>query len=274
MLMNIFKRTTVVFALAIAAIAPPMRAQEAVTGGPLTGGSLPPRVIDEEELMIERLKAEPLNWFAGIRFQVGNPQGSFRDSLASIGAPQVGYGFDLNVGYYFDPVPVAVTLEGGVLFMGMNSRSQRFPSGLFWDTLKFETQTSIIPLNVSARFQPNIATWVFPYVEGIVGMNLFLSNYEITQTRFDVNRRQSENRSDVSFTYGVGVGISAKIADIITLPSQLNRFLFDVRMRYLKGGSATLSNFELTSSNTYTFKSAPVASTDMVMFNVGISVQF
>ncbi|MBN9399630.1 MAG: hypothetical protein J0I17_05565 ['Candidatus Kapabacteria' thiocyanatum] len=271
--MNIIKRTTVVFALALAAIAPSIHAQEAVAGGG-TGGSLPPRVINEEELMIERLKAEPLNWFAGIRFQVGNPQGAFRDSLASIGAPQVGYGFDLNVGYYFDPVPVAVTLEGGVLFMGMNSRSQRFPSGLFWDTLKFETQTSIIPLNVSARLQPDIATWVFPYVEGIVGMNLFLSNYEITQTRFDVNRRQSENRSDVSFTYGVGVGISAKIADVITLPSQLNRILFDVRMRYLKGGGATLSNFELSSSNSYTFKSAPVSSTDMVMFNVGIAVQF
>ncbi|MCU0331643.1 MAG: hypothetical protein MUC47_11810 [Candidatus Kapabacteria bacterium] len=135
-----------------------------------------------EEDQIERIRLNDLNVQVGMSFQVVNPQGTFRDALQTIGAPEVGYGFTVGAAYHMSPIPVAFGLEGGVVFMGGDSREQTMQNGLFRDTILQETQTSIVPIMLSMRFQPNIATWVFPYVEVVGGANIHLASYTLTQT--------------------------------------------------------------------------------------------
>lgn len=226
-----------------------------------------------DEAMIERIRTNDLNVFAGLSFLVMNPQGALRDSLRSLGAPSTGYGFTLHAGYHLAPVPVAFALEGGVAFMGGSSRREYLQSGFFRDTLSYETQTSIVPVNASVRVQPNLATWVFPYVEAVGGFNLYLSNFSLSQTRFDVVRSQSDSRSDLVWTYGVGAGLAIKVADLISLPNSLQRVTVDARMRYMFGGDAEVSTVKLEDT-TYSFRTATVGTSDMVTFAVGITMQF
>jgi opacity protein-like surface antigen len=233
-----------------------------------------------EQEIIARIKDSDLHWFLGGDLQIVNPQGALRDSLQKLGAPDVGIGFDFKLGYYMAPVPVAFTLEGGAVFMGGESKELYTQSGLFRDTITVSTSTTQIPLNMSVRFMPDLAHWVFPYVEGVVGINIHSSSFDLSQRRFEEVRSQSDSRSDVAFNYGVGAGVSLKIADIVNLPNSLQRILLDVRMRYLFGDPLEVSTVDMQvdandpQKTTYTFKSATVDQSDMVYFNIGFSFQF
>lgn len=228
-----------------------------------------------EEDQIERIRLNDLNVQVGMSFQVVNPQGTFRDALQTIGAPEVGYGFTVGAAYHMSPIPVAFGLEGGVVFMGGDSREQTMQNGLFRDTILQETQTSIVPIMLSMRFQPNIATWVFPYVEVVGGANIHLASYTLTQTRSGEERSQNDSRSDLTWSHGIGVGTHIKVADIISLPNALQRITIDTRFRYLWGSEGEVSSVHMNpSNNNYEFKSATVGNTDMVTFNIGLTLHF
>lgn len=233
-----------------------------------------------EEELIRRIKDSNLNWILGARLQVTNPQREFRDSLIKLGGPDVGIGIDINAGYYFDPIPVAVTLEGGILFMGGESTTKHIRSGLFRDTIQVSSSTIIVPVNTAVRFMPSVGRWLFPYIEGIVGFNVHASSFSLTQDRMSDSRSQSDSRSDVAFTYGLGAGLAVRVADIVTFPASLQRVLLDVRMRYLFGGAVDVSKVDVVVdetnplNSTYAFRSASVSMSDQVFFSVGVAVQF
>lgn len=233
-----------------------------------------------EQEIIDRIKDSDLHWFLGGDLQIVNPQGALRDSLQKLGAPDVGIGFDFKIGYYMAPVPVAFTLEGGAVFMGGESKELYTQSGLFRDTITVSTSTTQIPLNLSVRLMPDIAHWIYPYVEGVVGMNIHSSSFDLSQHRGEEVRSQSDSRSDVALNYGVGAGLSLKVADIVNLPNSLQRILLDVRMRYLFGSSLDVSTVDMQvntndpQNTTYAFKSAKVDESAMVYFNIGFSFQF
>lgn len=233
-----------------------------------------------EQEIIDRIKNSDLNWFLGGDLQIVNPQGALRDSLQRLGAPDVGIGFDFKIGYAMAPVPVAFTLEGGAVFMGGESKELYTQSGLFRDTITVSTSTTQIPLNLSVRLMPDLGHWLFPYVEGVVGINVHSSSFDLSQRRFEEVRSQSDSRSDVAFNYGVGAGLSLKVADIVNLPNSLQRILLDVRMRYLFGSALDVSTVDMQvnssdpQNTTYAFKSATVNESDMVFFNIGFSFQF
>jgi hypothetical protein len=153
-------------------------------------------------------------------------------------------------------------------------------SGLFRDTINISTSTTIIPITTSVRFMPNIGTWVFPYIEGVIGFSTYSADYSVSQQRFEEIRSQSDDRSDVAFVYGIGIGAGVKVADYVTLPNALQRLLVDVRMRYLYGTSVEVSKVELyvnendPMNSTYQFRSASVGMSDNIFFGLGISFQF
>ncbi|MBU3740735.1 MAG: porin family protein [Candidatus Kapabacteria bacterium] len=248
---------------------------------PRTGGedqTAPP--ARSEEALIARIKQNKLNWFVGADFLVGNPQSDLRRAFDSIGAEGSGLGFNLMAGYYFDPLPVAVTVDLGMAFQAGDNQRRTFQSGLFRDTIDIHSSTTMIPVNIAVRFMPNIGTWVFPYIEGVAGFTSYSSDFSVTQRRFEEVRSQSDDRNDVGWTYGVGAGVSVKTADFVNLPNALQRMLVDIRLRYLYGSSVEVSNVEPKinetdpMNSTYVFRSATVSNSDNVFFSLGLTIQF
>ncbi|CAN5416997.1 hypothetical protein BH10BAC6_BH10BAC6_18360 [soil metagenome] len=225
--------------------------------------------------LLENAAKQKLNWFAGLHILVGNPQGSYRDSLTKLGLPSTGYGFDLNAGYYFDPVPVAIVGEFGMLFSGGDhvQRLLTSPSG-FTDTVDYDSQVLNIPLTLAVRVQPNIANWVYPYAEGVVGVAITSSSYTLSAKHSGSERTESKHSVDGDLKYGVGAGLSVKLAEIVTLPNSVNRILLDMRMRYLWGGSTTVTRYRVLDNGGYEQYQSTINPSNIVHFSVGFVVQF
>jgi len=225
--------------------------------------------------LLDNAAKQKLNWFAGLHFMVGNPQGSYRDSLTKIGLPSTGYGFDLNAGYYLDPIPVAFVGEFGMLFTGRDEveRYMKSPAG-FTDTLEYTSQVLNIPLTFAVRVQPNIENWVYPYVEGVVGVAITPSTYTITAKHAGSERTESQSSTDVSFKAGVGAGLSVKLAEIVTLPNSVNRMLLDIRMRYLWGGASTVTRYRVLESGAFEQYQTTFDPSNIIHFSVGFVAQF
>ena len=256
----------------------PIQAQDS-SEEPRTGGDAPP-VDRTEEMLIEQIKKNRLHWFGGINLQVTNPQGELQSALADVGSPGSSIGFDFRGGYYMDPIPLALTAEFGFAFQDGTSKRITVQSGLFRDTFNVRASSVSIPMTLSARFMPNVGTWVFPYVEGVIGYTLYSATYSVTQQRVEEVRSNSDDRSDGAWTYGFGAGASIKIADFVSLPNTLQRTLIDVRMRYLYGSAVEVSNVELMindldpMNSSYVFRTASVSASDNVYFSVGLTFQF
>jgi opacity protein-like surface antigen len=228
-----------------------------------------------DQELLENAAKHKLNWFAGLHFMVGNPQGSYRDSLMKLGLPGTGYGFDLNAGYYFDPVPVAIVGEFGMLFSGGDhvQRLLTSPSG-FTDTVDYDSQVLNMPLTLSVRVQPNIANWVYPYAEGVFGVAITNSSYTISATHAGSERTESKHSTDADLKYGIGAGLSVKLAEIVTLPNSVNRILLDMRMRYLWGGSTTVTRYRVLDNGGYEQYQSTIDPSNIIHFSVGFVAQF
>ncbi len=224
--------------------------------------------------IIERIKQQPLNWHFGASFMVSNPQDSLRRALQRLESPDVGYGFAIDVGYHFDPVPVALIGEFAMNFYGGQYRESIQPGPIFNDTLSYETLNLQMPVTFSARVQPSLLTWVHPYAEAIGGFMLFNSSLTVDRRSGSGEQSESRNESSASWVYGVGAGLMVKTADIITLPSSLSRILLDVRFRYLRSTDVEIPTIKLRDDGSYFVESAAIPDPAFVLFNIGVAVQF
>jgi opacity protein-like surface antigen len=255
-----------------------LQAQDGVDEPRAGGDALP--VDNSEEQLIEQIKQNHLHWFGGINLQVTNPQGPLQSALNDVGSPGSSLGFDFRGGYLLSSIPVAFAGEIGFSFLGGDNKQRVVQTGLFRDTINLQATSIGIPVTLSARFMPNIGTWVFPYVEGIIGFTAYSATFTYSQRRSEEVRSFSEDRSDCAFNYGVGVGASIKIADYISLPNSLQRTLIDVRMRYLYGSAVEVSNVELIvneqdpMNSSFDFRTASVSASDNVYFSLGLAFQF
>lgn len=226
---------------------------------------------DEE---LTRIKNQSLNTIAGIGFMVNNPQGVLADSMRKLNLNHTGFGLNLYAGYYMDPIPVAFMGEVGFSFHGIESKRVFFPRIVLRDTVDYETSSFNIPFNASVRLQPNIATWVYPYVEVVGGASVFSSTYSIVVNPNSENRSDSESDASIAWQYGVGAGVSVKVADLIGLPNNLQRILIDTRMRYLWSTSLEITRFDLQPDGSYVANKAVVDQPQNIHFTIGIAVQF
>jgi hypothetical protein len=231
------------------------------------------RAVAEEEALIEQIKQKPLNIQFGLSYSQSVPQTTLAQAYDSLALPSVGYGFALHGGYYFDPVPVAVGAEVAVHFWGTRERVFN-QQGAFDDRLQLSTQNFTLPILTFVRFQPNVGSVVFPYAEGVLGTMLYSSSYSADQYRSDtVSASYSKSEGGFNFTYGVGAGVMIKFADIITLPNTLNRYLIDIRFRYLWGSAVDVAVIEPTEDQSYRVRTVPVAAPEQIFFQIGFVAQ-
>ena len=223
-------------------------------------------LTNEEQQIVEKLKNKPLNGFFGLTFTNSVPQGEFFDSLKNSAQ-----GFSLFGGYDLDPIPVAFGLEVDFLFFGGEERIFKYGPGnwaIYRDTVT--TQSSMIPLNVFAKLQPNVGNIVYPYVEAIAGIN-FLSVSADYKSHF--GDRDEKDRFSVAFNYGFGAGLMVKLVDFVTMPNSYSQLLFDVKMRYLKGTRAEYATVTIKDDSSAEFDDFET-NTDMVLFLAGITFRF
>lgn len=227
--------------------------------------------VDEE--LIARIKEQPLHVIAGLGFMVNNPQGPLADSMAKLNLNHTGLGFHLYAGYYMDPIPVAFTGEVGFSFHGTESKRFFIKQVLFRDTLDYTTSSFNIPFNAAVRLQPNLFTWVYPYVEIVGGASFFNSTYSIDQFNGERSASESESDASIAWQYGIGAGVSVKIADLIGLPNSLERVLVETRMRYLWSTALEITRFDLLDDGSYKSMKAEVNQPQNIHFTVGIAIQ-
>ncbi|MFC2130623.1 outer membrane beta-barrel protein [Bacteroidota bacterium] len=221
-----------------------------------------------EQELVEKLKNKPLNGFFGITFTNCVPQGEFYDNLK-----KSGQGFSVFGGYQMDQIPVAFGLEGDIMFFGGDER--HFPvydkdTGWRKYTDTVETQSMMVPINVFARLQPNIINLFYPYLEGIVGINLLSVSADYRSQYWDDD---SKDKFDVAFNYGFGAGIMVKLVDFIQLPNSHSQMLFNVGMRLLKGTKADYATVKIKDSGEPDFNDFSTQ-TDLILFLAGITFRF
>lgn len=240
------------------------------------GTSIPPTLAynspDFEDMLIEKLRGKRLPFLFNSSFVVANPQGEFKDVLRRLGNNSVGYGFNFSMGYYFDPVPIALSLDGGALFFGGEERKDILKVGNHHSRYDMGYQNAIFPFGASIRLQPNIASYFFPYAEAFGGFSWYHSRASKTRHFFESEESESDSRSSFVWNYGLGVGSAFRIADFVNLPNNLVRLLLDVRCRYIYSGSMTVYRSELTPENTWRFLQADVPASDLVHFSIGFSI--
>jgi len=104
---------------------------------------------------------------------------------------------------------------------------------------------------------------------------LFSSSLDITRnpgTESPASTNESE--ASVSWLYGGGAGVMVKFADVINLPSTLQRFLLDVRFRYLWGTAVNVPSVAFDEAQNITKATARVEDPSFVFFNIGFAIQF
>lgn len=245
-----------------------------IAGEPVTQPASDPAMKMPDDETIRIIKQQPLHGQWEFFYHQAVSQGELRDAFNKLEAPATGYGFGVEGGYYFDPIPLAVGGELGVYFNGADSKSLR--ANDFCNTrINVSASNTQIPILFHARFQPNIESWLFPYVEGVGGFTIYSSSVtteEICRGDTIVDR---VGEGSVVWNYGVGAGVAIKISDVITLPNDLQRTLIDVRFRYLWGTSTGIPNAVLDGGNSRGFSivEEPVETPRVVTFRVGFIFQ-
>lgn len=229
-----------------------------------------------DSALIAGIKEKRLAVQAGLSFMASNPQDSLRSVMSGIKAGAVGYGFGIIAAYSFDPVPIVVGGDVGATFFGGDSRSYEVPNQIGTaDIVEYDIVNLQFPVTAFVRLQPNIETWVHPYVEGVGGVNFLFSWLSIAQRNGRVLNSDSDSEGESPWIYGVGAGLMVKFADIITLPNSLQRILIDVRFRYLRGSSIELPSISINDPGpSYSINRVAVNEPSWVYFNIGITTQF
>lgn len=224
------------------------------------------KLNDEEQRIVEKLKNKPLNGFFGFSFTNAVPQGEFFDSLKNSAQ-----GFSVYGGYDMDPVPVVFGGELDFLFFGGDTRIFKYgPSNwsVYRDTVT--TSSTMIPLNVFMKLQPNIGNFVYPYVEAVAGVNFMTVSAEYKSYYGD---KDSKNRFSLAFNYGFGAGLMVKLVDFIQLPNSFSQMCLDIKMRYLKGSKADYATVKIKDDTSAEFTDFNTQ-TDMVLFLFGLTFRF
>jgi len=215
-----------------------------------------------EEMKADLLK-KPLNGFFGLCFTNMVPQNEFMDNIH-----RTGQGLSLYGGWHFDPFPVAVGLQTDVVFNGSDERVFHVPTSFdYEDTLT--TQSMIVPISLFFRLQPEVLGFIDPYLDFYGGINIF--SYSVSYDEED-EYPDPKDYLNASWNWGIGAGLMLKIADFFSYPDKRSSFLFDMRIRYMRGGTTKYYTGRIDG---LTVKIKEYESnTNMILFHAGFSFRF
>lgn len=214
----------------------------------------------------------------GLDFQVGVPQGEFKDQLDD----QLGVGVGGMFGYRFANTPFLVGVDLGFMNFGTETRDEPFSTTIPDVRVEVENSYNLFHGDLLFRVIPyNLA--VRPYLDGLVGFNYFF-----TQTKIRERGRQNAddaiatdtNFRDTTLSYGLGGGVKFRVfsgdtavnnGEQVNMPYDIHinlgaRYMFGREAEYLQPGSIVRDDqgnveFDVLQSTT-----------DLLHFKIGISV--
>ncbi|MBU3679084.1 MAG: porin family protein [Candidatus Kapabacteria bacterium] len=227
---------------------------------------------DVDEATIARIKDQPLAMQWTISYLQGVSQSELQQAYRDLKAPGTAYGFGVELGKYFDPMPLFIGGEIGVMWFPSNDRSISPTSRR---TYQVNTSNFVIPIMGTVRFQPSLDNWVYPYAEFVAGVNIHSSDVTVRTIIDSDTTSNSEGSGDFNWNYGIGLGAAFKVADVITLPNTLQRTLIDVRFRYITGSSLEVSYADLRDDTSldYEIRGRKVFRPSVLTFRLGITFQ-
>lgn len=234
---------------------------------------------------IKALKLKPRHGLFYITMGSGNPQGDFQSNIGS-----GGFAFIMGGGYSFEPIlPAEYTKFNASLVLGMDigyvtlNRNKR-PAAYFKFYDDYIYTNSVVPIDLSARLQFNVAQWVFPYAEITGGMNIFsaTTDGEYRERVVRDGREEWETRTDelyssrnVFWKYGIGTGVMIKLVENITLPNKASSILLDIKARYNYGMRSDYQKvIDVDQLGTTKVEEYANAGTDILFVQAGIAFRF
>ena len=190
------------------------------------------RVVLVMGLIGFRLPALAQEVQGGVDFLIGVPQGEFRRNV-----DKTGFGIVANVGLAPETIPVMIGIEAGYLNYGSESRREPLSTTIPDVTVDVNTTNNFVLGHAIVRVQPNVGT-VRPYLQGLLGMNYLFTKTTIENRALPGQEVASDvNKSDVTFSYGGGVGIMVNVYSGEEEES-LRNVLIHAGARYVAGGRA------------------------------------
>lgn len=227
---------------------------------------------DVDEATIALIKDQALSTQWTVSYMQSVSQSELQQAFRDMKAPATAYGFGVEVGKYFDPVPLFVGGEVGLMWFPSNDRTI---SPTTRRSYTVTTSNFLIPILGTIRFQPSLKNWVYPYAEIIAGVNIHSSDVTVRRIIDSDTTRNTEGSGDFNWNYGIGIGVAFKVADVITLPNTLQRTLIDVRFRYITGSTLEVSYADLRDDTSldYEIRRRVVSAPSMVTFRFGVTFQ-
>lgn len=172
----------------------------------------------------------------GLNFQVGLPQGAFREAY-----DEIGFGGSMDL--YFR-INKALPLYAGfnLSMMGFEQLRRDFtlllPGGFYGD-YRLRASSNLFSGDGSLRIVPNTPGWVKPYAEALIGVkNFYISKrLEARQDQFDSGWQEQDRDTDGDWTLGYGGSAG------ILFYFGHSGIALDLKCSYLAGGEVTF--FEL-----------------------------
>lgn len=209
----------------------------------------------------------------GLNGSMGIPQGEFGDNVENLG-----WGGSIYGGYNFPKTPIMIGIDIGYLLYGSESRREKFSTTIPDATVRVENTNNIFLGHFMVRLQPEMGS-IKPYVDGVIGFKNLYTKTRIENESFaEEEIAESTNSSDYAFSYGVGGGLKIKVYEKDMPGHEDERFAIfaDFGARYLPGSEAEyLKEGSITRTPEgdvyYDFKQSK---TDLLLFNIGVSVLF
>lgn len=227
------------------------------------------KAMSKDELLVEKIKCEPLNGFFGITFTNSVPQGEFQDNVQ-----KSGQGFSLYGGYQANPLPIAVGLEGDILFYGGETRTFTYTRQGGWRAFDTVTaQNMVVPIDAFIRLQPSITEfpYIIPYLEGFLGMTLISASADYKP---QWGSKDSKSEFRVVFNYGASAGLMFKVFDYIEPPTGHFSIYIDIKGKYLSGAAADYFMVkQINPDSSPDFKSYS-SKTDLFLLLAGLTFRF
>lgn len=216
-----------------------------------------------------------------MNLHVVSPQGPFRQNV-----DRLGFGIQFAGAYRLSGSPISLGAEFAFQNYGIDSRVEPLSSTIPDLKVQVDNSYNQLALLLVARAEPFTSGTVRPYMEAVWGTNYFFTETTINN-RFSADDEpiaRDTNIDDWAMAWGGGAGVQFQIyetesevfggigEEMKTVPTKIflnlgTRYMFGNEATYLKEGSVSVSNGQVTYDTSR-------SKTDMVIFQVGVTVKF
>jgi hypothetical protein len=228
-----------------------------------------------DSLQLESVKQQRLSVQESIGIAIANPQGEYRNAVQEGGLGNWFGGLNFYALYNIEESLFHIGGEAGFLIASTDEGrfdpdSTRFTSLVAQADRNYQISLVGVPINALIRFQTPARSPVFAFWEGSLGATVFVSSVSRTG---DVDGGCVRTSVWGNLQYGIGVGAGVKLVDIITLPSELQRVLFEAKVRYESHTAATQTTYRTTAKGDLYQQTLARPQAQLITFTMAIAIQ-